>query len=58
MERPPGQAPGALTYWGSLSNTSAWSGVAVVCRLTAQTSRVVASKVSMAGGGEVRFQKV
>ena len=57
--RPAGPgARAASTYWGSFSRTRAWSGVAVGSRLTAQTSRLVASKVSMAGGGEVRFQNV
>ena len=32
-------ARAASTNWGSFRSTSAWSGVAVVCRLTAQTSR-------------------
>ena len=48
----------ASTYWGSFMSTKAWSGVAVGWHLTTQTSRLVASKVSIAGGGDVRFQKV
>ena len=48
----------ASTYTGSLSVTSAWSGVLVVIRRIWHTSRVVASKSSIEGYGVVRFQNV
>ena len=43
---------------GSLSMRSACSGVAVSLRRARQTSRFAASRISIAGGGEVRFQYV
>src|SRR5262249_29197599 len=48
----------ASTYVGSFIKTRAWSGVLVRPRRTVQVSRSGASKVSICGGGEVRFQNV
>ncbi len=48
----------ASTNCGSLSVTSAWSGVFVRSRRTQLTSRLGALKVSMLGEGAMRFQKL
>ena len=48
----------ASTNWTSFKVTRACSGVFVRSRSTAHSSRVGALKISMAGGGAARFQKV
>ena len=51
-------ARAASTNCGSFSNTSACSGVDVVSRFAVHTSRDIASKASIDGGGDVRRQNV
>ena len=48
----------ASTNCGSLSSTNACRGVAVTSRFAVHTSRDMASKVTIDGGGEVRRQNV
>ena len=48
----------ASTNCGSLSSTSACSGVLVRCRLTVQKRRSAASKLIADGGGDERFHTV
>ncbi len=55
---PLGQCTSRFDVLGVVQQTRACKGVDVVCRLTAQTSRFAASRVNIAGGGDVRFQYV
>jgi hypothetical protein len=52
------KARAASRYVGSLSNTKACKGVFVRERLATHTSLLGASKVTIDGGGQVRFQNV